>query len=55
MNKKMPNKIILMVILLWSSLLLHGKNFDPDIEVKTDALEYTIDWIKKNASIVTQK
>ena len=38
MNKKMPNKIILMVILLWSSLLLHGKNFDPDVEIKINGL-----------------
>jgi len=39
MNKKMPNKILLAAILLLSSvLLLYGKNFNPDVEIKINGL-----------------
>ena len=35
MNKKTPNKIFLWVILLlFSTLTLHARNIDPDVEIK---------------------
>ena len=39
MNKKMPNKILLAaILLLWSTILLHARNIDPDIEIKINGL-----------------
>ena len=39
MNKKTPNKILLAaILLLWSTILLHARNIDPDIEIKINGL-----------------
>jgi copper chaperone CopZ len=39
MNKKTPNKILLAaILLLWSTILLHATNIDPDIEIKIKGL-----------------
>jgi len=39
MNKKMPNKILLAaILLLWSTILLHARNIDPDVEIKINGL-----------------
>ena len=39
MNKKMPNKILLAaILLLGSTILLHARNIDPDIEIKINGL-----------------
>ena len=39
MNKKTPNKIFLWAILfLFSTLTLHARNIDPDVEIKINGL-----------------
>jgi len=39
MNKKMPNKFLLVAILLFlSAILLYARNIDPDVEIKINGI-----------------